>query len=69
MTSHEHDSIRWYIEALKKDRRNLSPEDRLRLAAEFIDAIIEMRLKMIMKQYKCSRKEAIKILRKLMWEK
>ncbi len=39
------EDILWFIETLKKDKRVLNPEMRLELAAEMIDAIIELRKK------------------------
>jgi len=37
------DDILWYINAIRKDKRKLTPDIKLELAAELIDAIIELR--------------------------
>lgn len=36
------EDIEWYIQTLKKDKRRLTPEKRLELAAEFIDLAMEL---------------------------
>lgn len=63
----EHNSLRWHIEAVKRDRRRLSPEERLRLAAELIDAAVNVWLERIVRERKCSRAEAVRILREILW--
>lgn len=37
------ENILWYIETLKKDRRKLTPELRLKLSADMINSIVRMK--------------------------
>lgn len=39
------EDILWYINSLKRDRRKLTPQQRLEISAEFIDSMIEIRRK------------------------
>lgn len=37
------EDIKWYIESIKKDKRKLTPELRLELAAELSDVMMELK--------------------------
>ena len=36
------EDIEWYIQVLRRDKRKFTPEQRLELAAEFIDLAMEL---------------------------
>ncbi len=57
------DRLKSYAKSLKKRKIQLTPEERLKIAAEITDTVVKIQVERIMSELGCSYEEAKRILR------